>query len=241
MSTICQPTTRSSSNASAGGARVERATTSDPNYDSCDHEPPEHLIAENVFRKIARDRTAGERGIVNYSYTGSMRSTTPPDGHPMTGWWLRNVMQLWDINSEAGQLRGGAFLYWYFKRGSDEQPCPVYWTKYNNDYHVVAFMLAGRWITMMSRYHETLAGPPDAVAGTLTSRGSSSLCAVRARTARRLSMSCTTRTRWWARSFDSHEHVPHAAVCTSTVRRAVGRVALPGGCIPRRFQPHQPF
>ena len=135
-------------------SRVERATTSDPNYDSCDHEPPEHLIAENVFRKIAHDRTAGERGIVNYSYTGSMRSKTPPDGPPMTGWWLRNVMQLWDINSEAGQLRGGAFGYWYFKRGSNE-PCPVYWTKYNNDYHVVAFMLAGRWITMMSRYHET--------------------------------------------------------------------------------------
>ena len=136
-------------------SRVERTITSDPNYDSCDYEPPEHSIAEEVFRKIAHDRTAGKRGLVNYSpYTDSVRPTMPPDGPPTTGWWFRGVMQLWNVNCEVGELRGGAFLYWYFKRGSDEQQCPVYWTKYNNDYHVVAFMLAGRWITMMSREHE---------------------------------------------------------------------------------------
>ena len=135
-------------------SRVERATTSDPNYGSDDY-AHERTIAEDVFRAIADDRTAGTRGIVNYSpYLGSMRSTPPPDAPPTTGWWLRNVMQLWDINCEVGELRGGAFLYWYFKRGSKEEPNPVYWTKYSNDYHVVAFMLAGRWITMMSREHE---------------------------------------------------------------------------------------
>jgi len=136
-------------------SRVERATTSDPSYDSCDYEPPEHSIAEEVFRAIAYDRAKGERALATYSpYLGSMRSTTPSDSVPRTGWWLRNVMQLWNINCEAGELRGGAFLYWYFKRGSKAEQCPVYWTKYNNDYHVVAFMLAGRWITMMSREHE---------------------------------------------------------------------------------------
>ena len=152
-------------------SRVERTITSDPIYDGNDgdYELPEHPIAEEVFCKIAHDRTAGERGLVNYSpYTDSVRPTMPPDGPPTTGWWLRGVMQLWNVNCEAGELKGGAFLYWYFKKGSDEQQCPVYWTgqgsneqqcpvywtKYNNDYHVVAFMLAGRWITMMSREHE---------------------------------------------------------------------------------------
>lgn len=144
-------------------SRVERATTSFPNYDTCYYEPPGHSIAEEVFRAIASDRAKGERGLATYSpHLGSMRSTTPSDSVCKTGWWLRNVMQLWNINCEGSELSGGSFLYWYFKKGSkeggeeeEEEAHPVYWTKYDSDYHVVAFTLAGRWITMMSREHET--------------------------------------------------------------------------------------